>query len=275
MPDIVRYPLDLTGTSPDNYVQGELHTPVKRNVRAIAPTYGAFFTESLAVVDVAANRTLDKGIDFDTAELFEIPTQQTGKEVCSIILITNTAVGDNISISYQCVGGVYSVSANAILQLIEALQIDNRPVTFDNITQKPATGYPAAPHLHDAGDLYGFEYLVTALERLRTAVLVGDESSHKQVYQYVDDKYNALTEIVNKDAIIAIINSILTDYNAVLARMASMLVQYMGTMTDLKAQVFDYDTQLNDMSGELTNTDLVFDALRETLVLAASDLNDI
>jgi hypothetical protein len=195
-PQVIRYPLDPTGTSPDNLVSDEPHALVARQTRAIAPEYGAFYTESLVVTDVSNNQILEKGVQYFAAELYEVPTGMFGKEVCAIILITDPSVSANVKLTYQCVGGEYSRSATAIIQQIEALNLDDRPVEWGAIINKPSE-YPPSHHLHDIGDIYGFEYQVHALDRIRDAILMGDAVSHDTIYQYIDARDNAIIAMID------------------------------------------------------------------------------
>jgi hypothetical protein len=184
-PVILRYPLDPTGVSLNNKVQNEVHQMVRRNNRAIIPTYGAFFTESLVVTDTATNRILVNVTDYSAVELYEVPTAKFGKEVCAVILITNPTVSDQVSITYQAVGGDFSTNFPAVMSMVEALSIDDRPLSWPSIIDLPSE-FPPSHHLHDAGDIYGFEYLVHACERIREALILGNVEADDRLYAYVD-----------------------------------------------------------------------------------------
>jgi hypothetical protein len=184
-PTILKYPLDPTGVSPDNLVQNEPHTMVHRHVRSIAPTYGAFFTESVVIVDTVNNSPLVKDTQYYAAEMYELPTERYGKEICSIIVITDATVSDSVMITYQALGGEFSTPMDAIVQMLNNLALDNRPVSWPNIIERPSQ-FPPSMHLHDAGDIYGFEYVVHALDRIRAALEAGDEISHDAIYRYID-----------------------------------------------------------------------------------------
>lgn len=186
-PIVTRYPLDPTGVSTNNKVEGEPHTLSARPIRAIAPLYGAFFTESIVVKEVATGNTLVKNTDYYCSELYQVPSANYGKEICSIILIINSNIQPDITIDYQALGGPWSYSQQAIVQMLDNLNIDDRPVTWDDIINKPEAFAPL-PHLHDAGDVYGFEYVVAGLERLRQAILLGDSVSHDLIYAYIDQQ---------------------------------------------------------------------------------------
>lgn len=192
---IIRYPLDKTGTNPNNAVVGEIHDLPNRRIRAIATDYGAYFVESLVVVDLATNQTLTKD-QYRADTMYALPTGWTGKEICAIILITDSNVSNNVMVSYQALGGEFSYSATAVIQQIEALDLDDRPVKWGDILGKPDR-FPPDYHLHDIGDLYGFEYVVHALEQIRQAILLGDAASHDQIYRYIDDVIAKLTALLD------------------------------------------------------------------------------
>ena len=195
-PIVTRYPLDPTGVSPNNKVEGEEHTLLARPIRAIAPSYGAFFTESLVVYEKNNPTPLVPNVDYYSAELYEVPTAKYGKEICSVIVITNSNVGSDIVIEYQALGGPWSYSQQAIIQMINNLDLDDRPVTWGDIIGKP-TEFNPAHHLHDAGDVYGFEYIVAELERIYQAIIIGDSKSHDLIYAYIDSKDQEIYDYLN------------------------------------------------------------------------------
>lgn len=194
-PVIYRYPLDPTGLSADNKVVDERHQLNTRAVRCVAPTYGGFFSESLIVKDAVTGRVLVRGVDYIVAELFEFPTGRYGKEINGIIVIKNAAL-TAVLITYQALGGDYSYSMDAIISMIESLNLDERPVEWGNIVGRPPAFEPAS-HLHDLGDVYGFEYVVHSLERLRSAILLGDVASHDEIYAYIDRWGDEIQEAID------------------------------------------------------------------------------
>lgn len=186
-PLIVRYNLDPTGISPDNLVVGEEHTLTKRLNRTLTPTYGAYYEDSVILVDMDTNKELIKGVQWYPGELYEVPTAKYGKGIYALIVITDTNVSNNVKVQYQALGGEYCNSVEAISTLINALDLDDRPVYWPNVVARPAE-YPPSKHLHDIGDVYGFEYLTHAIDRVRAAIEFGDEISHSRIYLYIDQR---------------------------------------------------------------------------------------
>lgn len=176
-----KYGLDLTGKNPDNRVSGEVHTVPFDNKWAFATNYGPFYSDSVVVRLKSTGVALTQGADFECLYLYADATQASGKPVTAVLHILDKSINDDLLIDYQVVGGLYSSNAYALEELIALLEIDNRAVSWLNITNKPVT-FPPAPHLHPATDLYGFEHLVDAINDLTSAVLLGDTASHEQIY---------------------------------------------------------------------------------------------
>lgn len=194
-PIVTRYPLDPTGISPDNLVVDEEHVLSNRPIKAFATNYGGYFTESIIVKEKATQLELVKGVDYYCAELYAVPTAKYGKEICSVVVITNPSITSEVQVTYQALGGPWSTSSQAIIQMMENLNLDDRPVTWGNIIGKPSEFNPAH-HLHDSGDIYGFEYIVAELERIRQAILMGDVASHDEIYRYIDEAFSHLGDDV-------------------------------------------------------------------------------
>lgn len=194
-PIIVKYPLDLTGNNPDNLVLGEPHKLPEGQNRAIVPNYGAFFAETLAVKDADNGLYLTPREQFKAVQLYQEATETTGLEVTAVVVVTDPLVSENIEIDYQAIGGEFSHSVPALRNMISDLDLDDRPVAWGDVIGKP-TAFPPAPHLHDAGDLYGFEYLVSALEQVYFGIIVGDEASHDEIRQYIHLVEQAIRALV-------------------------------------------------------------------------------
>jgi hypothetical protein len=168
--NIPRYELDPTGLNPSNRIIDEPYTLSNRAIRAISVNYGPFFKESLILKD--GSRTLTYGVDYVAVELHQEATLKYGKEICSVILIINPNVSSTGTVTYQTLGGSYLNDAHAIANLYESVINDSRPVPWENVYNKPTT-YPPTLHRHLLEDVYGFESVVDALERIKQAITLG------------------------------------------------------------------------------------------------------
>lgn len=199
---VIRFPLDITGLNPDNFVNGEIHTLNNKPVRAIAPIYGAFFTESLKVFDNRTQQLLVRGTQYICTELLQTATETYGKEICYLILIIDPGVSPDVVIQYQVLGGLYTNSGDAIIKIYEAITKDERPVSWINVLDKPI-GFPPTQHLHDGRDIYGLEYVVTALERIRSAIIISDVPAYENMMEWTSNELNSIrSTITNKENLV-------------------------------------------------------------------------
>jgi hypothetical protein len=199
IPLVIRLPLDPTGLSQDNLIVREPHTISTRRVRAIATKSGAFFSKSLALYDDTTGQKLTEN-QYYAAEMYQLPSKRYGEEICAIVMITDPSVSTKVSVSYQALGDIYSTSQEAIIAQIERLQIDTRPVAWGDIIGKP-DGFKPSAHLHDAGDIYGFEYVVFALDRIADAIMLGDAASHDAIYRYIDNMEATLRALIAQSSV--------------------------------------------------------------------------
>lgn len=179
-PLIAKYPLDKSGRSPTNKVVGEIREINQTRERAFVPFAGPFYAdETFVITNVATGKPLKPVDDYILCQPFQQASLRTGKDVECVVWI-KTPVPITVRIDYQVVGGEYSWNIDALLELIAEINLDNRPVAWGSVLGKP-TAYPPAPHIHDIGDTYGWEYVVYQLEAIRNAILVGDEASHDEL----------------------------------------------------------------------------------------------
>lgn len=170
---ILRLALDITGTNPDNRIIDEPHTLSNRPTRSIAPNHGPFFATGLQIRN--GSTVLVRGVDYQIVELHQEATLLYGKEIASVILIINSSIPSNVTISYQALGGHYSYSDHAIANMYQSVINDNRPVDWSNVFNKPTEFNPTI-HRHLLDDIFGFEPIVDYLERIKRAITLGQAS---------------------------------------------------------------------------------------------------
>lgn len=208
-PPEIRYPFDGTGINPNNLVEQEPQAlAAGRTIRVTGPNYGPFYQQGLIVTDAGTMLPLTAD-QYYVGQLQTMPTKQTGLGVFTVIMITDPTVSNNVLLTYQVVGGEYSASAQAIIDQINALNLDDRPASWPAIIGKP-DGFPPSAHLHDAGDIYGFEYVTEAINRIAAAILLGDEASHDAIYKYIDTSIGSLA--ATTAALQAALNAHLADF---------------------------------------------------------------
>lgn len=189
---LIRYAFDPTGNNLDNLVQNEPHTLADKRFRAIAPVYGVFYTEGFSVIDTANKQLLIRGQDYVFAELHQALTLELGKEIAGVVIVTNVNVSSDVVITYQCVGGNYSVDSSTFESLLAKKSDDEVSKDYYDIENRPAVFTPS-PHLHDLGDVDGMETLIYELERIRNIIVWSDSNSIESLMQYVIDTIDSLT----------------------------------------------------------------------------------
>lgn len=185
---ITRYALDKTGTNRDNLVAGEIHDLSSRAIRALAPKYGAFFTNSIEIWDNVSNTPLVPDVDFSCVELLEDATLVFGSELCYIVLIKNQNISSQVRINYQVLGGHYQNVVEGIVNMYELAMLDNRPVDWINVLNKPEE-FPPSIHKHLLDDVVGFEPVVVALERIRNAIEVSNIPTYEALLDYINRQF--------------------------------------------------------------------------------------
>ena len=244
----VRYEFDKTGKSQDNLVSSERHKTKNLLHRIIVPIYGAFYNTSVVLKDVKSGKIIPK-----TSYRFDDPSvvvaQRTGFGASHTIILTDTTVGDEIDVTYQVVGGIYGADKmNSIYDRLVDANLDNRPVDWTNITNKPAEFVPTE-HLHPVDQLYGFEHLVYVMERYVQATLIGDEASHDVIWDALEKLDERVT--TNHTQITAALNAHKLDFNNPHAVTAAQV----GTLTtaQINAAIKVVSDSLNSHIKDMNN----------------------
>lgn len=302
---VLKYPLDLTGVNPNNRVEDEIHRTGPQNRRAFVLNYGPFFTESLIVKDMLGN-VLIPHVDYLVLHPYSRAQEKTGKEVANVIYVHNRDLADpSIMVTAQYIGGEMNWSATTLQELLDQIVIDDREVLWGDIIGKPEVFDPA-PHMHDIGDTYGWEYIGYQLEALRLAILQGDEHSHldilnkirllaetvqaneNRLIRHVDDKDNphettkdhvGLGNLINHEY--ATLDDVLspptdgTDRHITLKLLITALYEYI--INDFERHLLDTDnphnvTKVHVGLGNLINMVQTTDA--QAVQIAAVSTND-
>lgn len=107
-------PLDIQKEATDtNVVTGEVHRiDVFSNVALIQPLHGAFFRDSLTIIDPVDGNHLQEGVDWTVRGLHRGFMRETrnASGIYTLIHVTREMVGD-LEISYHAVGGDVSVDS--------------------------------------------------------------------------------------------------------------------------------------------------------------------
>lgn len=192
MKEIVRkYPLDKTGESPTNRVLGEPHELKPGINRSVVPRHGAFFSDTLIVRDTDNGRDLVEGEQYVAVLHYPDASKLADSEICCGIVITDPEIGENVLVDYQVLGGVYCNIEPVIASLINNINLDEREILWGDVFGRPSV-FPPVQHLHDIGDIYGWEYVVQVLDDMTDLVLRRDVTSHEDIEAYIEREYGSM-----------------------------------------------------------------------------------
>jgi hypothetical protein len=176
-------PLDPTGSASSNLIQNEVHSIGTVGTRAFPLNYGLFFRDSVVVKDLTSGLTLTKDVQYYPAEMDLDSSVAYGQQVDAVILIVDTTVSNQVSVTYQAVGGINSLNSVAAQAALAGLDLNDAPVTWDEVQAKQSV-YPPAPHKHHADDVFGTEYLVSATDTLGKAITQGQGAAQEALLAY-------------------------------------------------------------------------------------------
>lgn len=198
---IFKYPLDLLGTSPTNKVIDEAHTIGLTRGRIFPSNYGPFFGSSVTVVDAVTGKELVPNDQYVLVHYYSEASNRTGQAVYAAVRITDPDVATEVLFTAQMVGGEFSYSTYAIIQAIEGLVDDNRPVSWGDLLGVPSM-YNPTPHTHSIYETYRWEHMIWATNDVAAAIREGDTASRsllvEQLQAKLDEFGNTLdTEIAS------------------------------------------------------------------------------
>lgn len=171
------YPFDPTGAATSNAVVGEPQTispPNFKDFYFVVPKHAPFFRESLKVVHAQSGRELKEGIDFDITHHYKDASLKTAKAVYGSFTLYDKTLAGVLMLSYQTVGGRWTLDTGKIEQILSDASINPRITTWDQITEYPVT-FPPIDHEWDVIDLTGMSEVVDKLDEIKEAILLSGE----------------------------------------------------------------------------------------------------
>lgn len=165
------YPYDPNGTNPACKILAERHTitPINgTNFGFIIPKAAPFFRRSVKLKHVASGRTLVDGVDYAPSHHFEAASSQKPYlEIFGSITILDSSITGTLElVSYQTLGGEFTLDQTALLELLANAQLDPRSTTWDKVVYRPLVFDPIS-HLQSAEDTYGYADMVAVLRTLQ------------------------------------------------------------------------------------------------------------
>lgn len=148
-PIVLEYKKDILQKNPENFIQGEPVT-IKTGIydRVFAPRHPPFFVNTL-VITTTSGVPLDLNKDYEIFNIMPKLTGEAGQPVSCLIKMLNPLIKE-VVVDYHTVGSMTLVDSSLLGLFISVLN-DDRPISFDNIINKPL-GF--VPNLHGHSLLY-------------------------------------------------------------------------------------------------------------------------
>jgi hypothetical protein len=181
------YPFDPTGTLASNLISNEqaVITAVNyRDYHFFVPRLAPFFLDSMQITIkdsvTGAIRPLVKGIDWYGCFEFISASRACAKPVWGGVYFLDTNLTGVISMTYQTLGGVWTLDEAKIAELL-AYSLHNPRVTAWEEVADPPYAFPPIDHEWDLVDMVGMSDVVTALQGVEDAIRAsggGDITAH-------------------------------------------------------------------------------------------------
>ena len=178
-------PLDLTGLNPDNLINMEEHELYTGRNRLIVPKFGSFFKEGLHLYTSEGAEIPDES--YMPMELYQDASLRTGKAVFNAIILTDSSIEGTIKLRYQALGGPYCENNEDLIAWFNEFKKEDEGADWDEITDKPRR-FPPTHHKQHSRDLYGLEYIVDQLGRLKTAIELQSLDYHNAVVELIEKR---------------------------------------------------------------------------------------
>lgn len=194
------YPEDRTGAAATNKILNEGHTlnpPTEPlDFHFLIPNATPFFRDTMVVTNVATGLPLVRGSDWFpghkfVAASFELQNVKGG--VYASILLANRNLAGQLKLSYQTLGGAWTLDENTILAILSNRATDPRMTSYDEVSGKP-TVFPPTDHNHDAADLIGMGELVDATYDVAAAL-------RERTADWLQNPPMLMAQFYNKDAV--------------------------------------------------------------------------
>lgn len=169
------YQYDPFGTYPANQIVNEIHTVVAAtgddDANFIVPNAAPFFMNGLTVKTGPAptDPVLVENVDYYLTHQFVEATQSLNKRIFGSITFVNRLYTGTVYLTYQTLGGPYTLNDYAVVRTLTRSLYAIRVVTWGQIVGVPVA-FPPVEHPHHTSDLTGMTDVVAVLELIRQTI---------------------------------------------------------------------------------------------------------
>lgn len=175
------YPLDPTGSLASNKILAEPQVLTAANgskFRMLVPTYAPYFEASvvMTITDPTGGvKTMVNGVDWYAGYIFLSASRACASPVGGAIVIMDATLVGTLSITYQTLGGDYTLDLNTLTELVANAVINPVITSWEDITGLP-TNYPPVDHVWDVADLTGAFDVIASIDALTAAYLASGDA---------------------------------------------------------------------------------------------------
>lgn len=189
--------LDQTGKDPRNLVQKERRTITAANrpkYNCIIPHAAPFYARSLTIRHVPSNTVLTEGVHYAFGYKFEkaMVAVKDAQPIYSAIMLFDRGIVGDFEISYQTLGGRYTLNAVKITEILANALENPRVVDWEQVVGVPIS-FPPYNHQHDLEtDLTAAPELKAAIKEVADAIRAiqsQDESEHPGYEQVITELF--------------------------------------------------------------------------------------
>lgn len=194
-----QYPFDPTGTKTTNKITGELQAlqgVTGHDYYFIVPAATPFFEEGLTVVYKSLTgeiRELVPGVDYYPTHYFIGASRSCAKEIYGSITFLNLSLRGSVTLSYQTLGGEWTVDTAKIAELLADQLHNPRTTAWEQIMDVP-TLFPVIDHDWNLVDMVGMKDVVAALNLTITAIANNGTSISEQHLNNFDNPHMVTAE---------------------------------------------------------------------------------
>ena len=169
------FPYDPTGLALSNIIESELHSVQPpddiQDASFIVPRAAPFFKDGLEVrtTNPTTGPILVEGVDFVLGHKFIEAIEALGKPIYGSIILLNRQYTGNVYVTYNTLGGAYTLDDYRIVETITRRYHDVFFVSWTEIDGLPVA-FPPATHPVDGEDLTGLAEVVQAIEDIALAI---------------------------------------------------------------------------------------------------------
>lgn len=188
----ITYPLDITGTSPLNFIEDEQHAVTEVNYwdyHFIIPKKAPFFITNLVVrhASLLEVRELKEGIDYFPTIQYIGATRSLGKMLYGGITLNRTITSGIISIDYQTLGGQWIADRDYVINRLSEIAYNPRITVWETLTNVQEV-FPPMDHDQNLDTLYGTKELIDSI--LAIGDVIVKNRDQLGIVRHLTDKNN-------------------------------------------------------------------------------------